>query len=193
LKKQTGVSVDGQVWDAYRDVCSREKLRLSKSIEEFLRLVLRKGSALTVLNMMETMAKERSEGFAAYARVLLNWYKNGRTWIHVTDESEAPVEPMLLHALKDVADPQLRRDIQEALIVRPRRQADEKDGRRKSTVKEKPAAKEEPPEPAASATLGKIEELKKQVAGRYIDADQAQKMLNKVHRIREKLKSDEKG
>jgi hypothetical protein len=33
----------------------------------------------------------------------------------VTDEDEVPIEPMLLQALKDVADPRLRREIEAAL------------------------------------------------------------------------------
>lgn len=73
------------------------------------------------------MAKTGPEGIEAYARVLLNWYKNGKHWIHVTDENEAPVETMLLHALKEVADPQLRKEIQEALAVRPHGQTSKKD------------------------------------------------------------------
>lgn len=199
MKKQTGISIDAELWDAYRDVCGREKLRLSEPIAEYLRLVLQTGSVLAVLNMMRGMGKARPEGlegFEAYARVLLDWYKNGRRWIHVTDETEAPVEPMLLHALKDVVDPQLRRDIQEALIIRPRKQTGEKDRGKKSTVKEKQVAEEAPSaraESAASGTSRRIEEIKKQVAGQDIDAEQAQEMLENIHRIREELKSDKKG
>jgi hypothetical protein len=111
--------IDAQVWEACRGLCSLEKLRPSEPIEEYLRLILRNGSALTVLNMIRGMVKARSEGFEAYARVLLNWYANDTHWIHVTDENEASVEPMLLHALKDIADPQLRKEIQEALMIKP--------------------------------------------------------------------------
>ncbi|MGA3192650.1 MAG: hypothetical protein ABSD73_09100 [Candidatus Bathyarchaeia archaeon] len=127
MKKQTGFWVDAQVWEAYRGLCSREKLRPSEPIEQYLRVILQYGSALTVLNMIRGMAKAGSEGIEAYARVLLDWYKNEKQWIHVTDESEAPVEPMLLNALKKVADPQLRKEIQEALMVRPHEQASKKD------------------------------------------------------------------
>ena len=91
LKKQTGIWVDGQAWRAYRDLCSHEKLRPAEPIEEFVRFVLRSGSAVAVLNVMQSMEKARSEGLESYARVLLNWYANGRSWISVTDESEAPV------------------------------------------------------------------------------------------------------
>ena len=76
------------------------------------------------------MTRARPEGFEAYAGVLLNWYKNWQLWIRVTDETLAPVEHMLLHALKDVADPQLRRDIQETLMIRPRKQVGNKDKRK---------------------------------------------------------------
>jgi len=55
----------------------------------------------------------------AYARVLLNWYKNGTWWINVTDEDEAPIEPMLLSALKEVPDPGLRKEIEDALTIKP--------------------------------------------------------------------------
>jgi metal-sulfur cluster biosynthetic enzyme len=197
LKKQTGISIDAQLWDSYRDLCNREKLRLSEPIAEYLRLVLQNGSVLAVLNMMRGMGKARPEGlegFEAYARVLLNWYKNGQLWIRVTDETEAPVEPMLLHALKDVADPQLRRDIQKTLMIRPRKQKGKKEKRKKSAVKEKLAARQEPPaEPAAVATSEKIEDIRKKIAGHDMDAEQAQEMLEKIRRIREKLKGDKKG
>ncbi len=63
--------------------------------------------------MMQSMGK--TEGFVAYARVLLDWYRNGKRWMSVTDEDKVPIEPMLLQALKDVADPRLRREIEAAL------------------------------------------------------------------------------
>jgi hypothetical protein len=34
----------------------------------------------------------------------------------ITDEDEAPIEPMLLEALKHVVEPELRREIEEALM-----------------------------------------------------------------------------
>lgn len=92
VKQQTGVWVDAEVWRGYRSLCSREKLRPSKPIEEFLRFILRDGSAVTVLNMMQGWGK--SEGLEAYARVLLNWYTHDRLFFPVTDEEEAPVEPI---------------------------------------------------------------------------------------------------
>jgi len=61
----------------------------------------------------------RAEGLEAYARVLLNWYKNGTWWTNVTDEDEAPIEPMLLSAMKEVPDPELRKEVEEALTIRP--------------------------------------------------------------------------
>jgi hypothetical protein len=63
--------------------------------------------------MMQSVGK--TEGFEAYARVLLDWYRNGKRWMSVTDEDKVPIEPMLLQALKDVADPRLRREIEAAL------------------------------------------------------------------------------
>jgi hypothetical protein len=36
-------------------------------------------------------------------------------WIDITDEDEAPVEPMLLEALKHIVDPKLRREIEDTL------------------------------------------------------------------------------
>ena len=175
--------MDAQVWEAYRDLCNRENLRPNQPIEEFLRLVLNNGSASAILNVMQGMVKAKSEGFEAYARVLLNWYKNGQLWVRVTDETEAPVEHMLLHALKDVADPQLREDIQETLMVRPRKQTGNKEKTKKS-VKEKSAV--------SGASKG-IDQIKEQAARQEIDAEQPQEMLENIRRIREELKSDKKG
>jgi len=186
--------VDAQVWGAYRILCSREKLRPSEPLEEFLKLVLRTGSALSVLNMMQGMAKARLQGLEAYARVLLNWYKNGKQWVYVSDEGEAPVETMLLHALKDVADPQLRNDIQEALMMKPSKQADEKEGKRRIDAKEEPATKPEvPAEPAATAFSERIGMIEKQVANHEMGPEQAMKMLEKIRQMRKKLKTDEQG
>ena len=113
MKKQIGIWIDSAVWQAYREVCSREKLRPAEPIEKFLRFVLRGGSVVSVLNWLEKAG--RIEGLEAYARVLLEWYRRGKFWMYVTDEDEAPVEPMLLEALKQVEDPELRREIEEAL------------------------------------------------------------------------------
>jgi hypothetical protein len=92
--------------------------------------------------MLDTM---KNEGFEAYARVLLEWYRNGKEWIYVTDEDEAPIEPMLLEALKNVTDPQIRREIEEALT--------------RKTAKAKT-------EPETTAFKEKIADLKKMVKGK---------------------------
>lgn len=116
MKKQTGIWVNASMWAAYRELCSREKLRPAEPIEAFVEWVLKTGSALTALNMLQTM--NAAEGFEAYTRVLLSWYKSGKHWIMVTDEDEAPIEPMLLEALKQVGDAELRREIEEALKIK---------------------------------------------------------------------------
>jgi hypothetical protein len=120
MKQQTGVRVDAEVWRAYRALCSREKLRPALPIEEFLRLVLENDSALSLLRLMRGAAKARAEGFEAYARVLLDWYTHGKLWIDSLDGEEVSVETLLLDALKTVVDADLRRQIEEALVVRQR-------------------------------------------------------------------------
>jgi hypothetical protein len=193
MKRQTGVWIDAEVWDAYRELCDREKLRLAEPIEEYLRLVLQKGSALTALSMMQSLAKTRYGGFEAYVQVLLNWHRTGVYWIDVTAENEVSVQHMLLNALKDVADPQLQKEIKEALMNEPRKQA-EKTDRRKKTTKKPLARGESPSRPAEARTVSeRIDDMKRQMAGREMDAEQAQEMLKKIHQIREKLKRNGKG
>jgi hypothetical protein len=143
MKKQTGIWVDAQVWQAYRELCNREKLRPAEPIEKFLSFVLKGGSALAVLNMLDVMGP--GEGFEAYARVLLSWYKEGKRWIYITDEDEAPIESMLLQALRNVMDPQLRMEIEESLTKK-------EEGEKKA-------------KPEASVMEEKIAELKKLVKG----------------------------
>ena len=113
MKKQIGIWVDAAIWQAYRDMCSKEKFRPAEPIEKFLKFILHDGSILPVLNLMETAGK--AEGFEAYVRVLLEWYMNGKLWMDVTDEDEAPIEPMLLEALKRVTDCKLRQEIEKIL------------------------------------------------------------------------------
>jgi hypothetical protein len=194
LKKQTGVWIDAQVWSAYKVLCGREKLRPSEPIEEYLRLILQTGSALSVSSMMQRMAKARVQGSEAYARVLLNWYKNGKHLISVSDKGEAYVETLLLQALTDVADPPLRRSIEEALKIGPRKQAEKESGEKKTFAEEEPAPKPEvsaeSPETAYSERMGEIE---KQVANHEMDPEQAQKMLDKIRQMRKNLKTNEHG
>jgi hypothetical protein len=127
MKRQTGVRVDAEVWQAYRALCSREKLRPSFPIEEFLRLVLENESASSLLSMMRGMAKARADGFEAYARVLLDWYTHEKFWFQV-GENETSVETLLLDSLKVVNDPELRRRIEEALVAQQRKRYLEKRG-----------------------------------------------------------------
>jgi hypothetical protein len=120
MKKQTGVRVDAELWEAYRELCRRQKLRPSQPIGDFLRLVVDEGSAVSLLRLMREAVKASAEGHKAYARVLLDWYTHGKFWIDSSDGEEVSVETLLLDALKTVVDADLRRQIQEALIVRER-------------------------------------------------------------------------
>jgi len=192
VKRQTGVWIDAEVWDAYRGLCEREKLRLAEPIEEYLRFVLRNGSVLTVLNMLKSVSSVRSGGFEDYARVLLDWYRAGERWVHVTDESEVAVDNMLLQALKDVADPELRREIREALAIEPRKQP-EKMSRKRTT--KKPLDREELPGGSGQARTAseRIQDMQRQVASRELDPEQTRRMLETIHEIREKLRGGDKG
>jgi len=120
MKMQTGMRVEADVWRAYRALCSRERLRLSMPVEEFLRLALENDSALGFLTLVRGATKAHVEGFDAYARVLLDWYMHGKRFFHATGEDAAPVEGLLLESLKVVADSELRQRIEEALIAAQR-------------------------------------------------------------------------
>lgn len=170
-----GVWVDAEVWRGYRSLCSREKLRPSRPIEEFLRFILRDGSAVTVLNMMQGWGK--SEGLEAYARVLLNWYTHDRLFFPVTDEEEAPVEPMLLQALRDVKDPHLRREIEEALVIKPRKQAR---GKREGEEREENGEKESDVD-----SEGKEVEDSEDDKAKGMSVDEMQGKMSELKRLRE--------
>ena len=184
--------VDAQVWDAYRELCDREKLRLAEPIEEYLRVVLKNGSPLTVLNMMQSLSKARSEGLEDYARVLLNWQRRGQYWVRVTAENEVSVEHLLLNVLKEVPDPQLRKEIREALMYEPRRRQKKTGKQRKAVEKSvEPEESFSPPQQVRTA-VDRIDDMKRQVAGREISPEQRRKVLEKIHEIREKLGDHEK-
>ncbi|HVP17105.1 MAG TPA: hypothetical protein VMT42_07045 [candidate division Zixibacteria bacterium] len=138
------------------------------------------------------MGRAGPSAFEAYARVLLNWYKTGRCWIRVTDENEATVESMLLHSLQDVVDPCLRDEIQKTLMIRPHKRSRSNEGRKNTTLNDTAAQEEPRIEYAASGTSERIETIKKHIAGQAMNPEKAHKMLEKIHQIREKLKSDEK-
>ena len=106
MKRQTGVRVDSELWHDYRLVCSRDRLRPSQPIEDFLRLVVENDSAMSLLRMMRGAAKTQVDGVKAYVRVLLDWYAHDKYWIKISDENTS-VESLLLDALKVVTDPDL--------------------------------------------------------------------------------------
>jgi hypothetical protein len=144
--------------------------------------------------MMQGMAEARVQGSEAYARVLLNWYKNGKHLINVSDEGEAYVETLLLQALTNVADPQLRKEVQEALVKGPGEQAEEKDGKTRMIAEEEPPTKTElPAASAATAFSERSGEIEEQVANHEVDPEQAQKILEKIRQMRRELKTDEQG
>jgi hypothetical protein len=118
MKKQTGIRVEAELWEAYRELCRRQKLRPSQPVEDFLRLAVNEDSAVSLLRLMREAAKTRVEGHEAYARVLLDWYTHGKIWITGSGEEEVSVETLLLDALKTISDPELRGQIEEALTAR---------------------------------------------------------------------------
>ena len=123
---QTGVRIESDVWQAYRALCSRERVRPGRPIEEFLETLVENGSVLNLLTLMKGASKAQSTGINAYAQVLLSWYKQGKYYFHALGEDEAPVEGLLLEALKTVTDSELRRQIQEALMAKQQSQRFEK-------------------------------------------------------------------
>ena len=131
MKVQTGVRIESEVWRAYKVVCGREKLRPSRPVEDFLRLVVENDSALSVLSMIREAAKTRVAGVEAYARVLLDWYMHDKYWLTLRssddEDEEVPVETLLLDALKVVVDPDLRGRIEESLIAFQRRVSEKKE------------------------------------------------------------------
>ena len=113
MKKQTGIWVDSAVWEEYRQLCSREKLRPAEPIEKFVRFIVSGGSAKAVFPMLD--ASQRQESFDAYARVLLDWLRKDVGYVSMSGENGAPVESMLLQTLKHVTNRNLRCEIEEAL------------------------------------------------------------------------------
>ena len=127
--------VEAELWEAYRELCGRQRLRPSRPIEDFLRLVVDEGSAVGLLRLMREAVRARVDGHEAYARVLLDWYTHGRFWIAGSGEEELSVETLLLDALKTVADSELRGRIEEALMERQRRICREREARKAETEK----------------------------------------------------------
>jgi hypothetical protein len=174
--------VDVQTWEGYRRLCSREKLRPAEPIEEFLKLVLRSGSALTVLNTMRNMARARSENLEAYARVLLDWYTHDKFFVNRGGEEEEPVESLLLEALRNVEDPQLRREIEEALVNEGRRRKEKWDKEEEAEAGEGESEVEEDSEAEEA-------EDSEDVETKDLSVDEIQEKMNELKKIRGTLRS----
>jgi hypothetical protein len=120
MKIQTGIRIEAEVWQAYKKLCSRDRLRPSLPIEEFLKSAVDNESLLGFLILLRAAAKSQAEGINANARVLLNWYTQGKYFFHSIGNDEAPVEGLLLESLKTITDPELRQQIEKALIAAKR-------------------------------------------------------------------------
>jgi hypothetical protein len=117
MKIQTGVRIEAEVWQAYKKLCSRDRLRPSLPIEEFLKSAVDNESILGFLTLLRATAKSEAEGINANARVLLNWHAKGRRYFNALGHDDAPIEGLLLDALKTITDPELRQQIEKALIA----------------------------------------------------------------------------
>jgi len=120
MKMQAGFRVEAEVLQAYRALCSREKLRSSVPIEEFLKVVLDKDSASGFLTLIRSVTETNAEGLAAYTRVLLTWYLAGKRYFNSAGKDEESVEGLLLEALKMVSNSELRQQIEQALTAAQR-------------------------------------------------------------------------
>jgi hypothetical protein len=187
VKRQVGVRVDVELWDAYKRICACEGLWSNVGVEGFLRVVVGVGSVLSALRLLQRAVDAGVEGFDDYARVLLSWYRGGRSWVYVEGRQVA-VDGMLLLALKAVSDSRLRGEIREALMQKREEGASETgDG---SAVKEESTVEDgvvlaEGGLPAASKRL---RDIAKDVSGRELGAEQAELMLKKIDELRRKLK-----
>jgi hypothetical protein len=116
MKKQTGIAVDALAWEAYRDLCRKERLRPGEAFEKFIQSCLDNESVSAVLNLLETMRRSRIEGLEAYARVLLHYLRKGWRFIEADGEDEVSVQAHLLDCLRSgITSVQLRLEIEEAL------------------------------------------------------------------------------
>jgi hypothetical protein len=126
MKVQTGIRIETELWQNYRELCRRQNQLPSRPIEDFLELTLENNSALGTLNLLREASKTQINGLEAYARVLLDWYTHDKFWIPTIGEEES-VEFLLLEALKTVTDRELAQQIEQALIAEQhRRQIKEK-------------------------------------------------------------------
>ena len=66
MKMQTGMRIESEVWQAYRALCSQERVCPSQPIEDLLKIAVENGSALSFLTIMKAAAKAKSEGINAY-------------------------------------------------------------------------------------------------------------------------------
>ena len=78
MRWQIGVWADAVLWSAYRELCGRDGLRPGEPTEVFVGFVVGSGPASAALNMLRAMEVAEAEGFEAYARMLLDWYKSSK-------------------------------------------------------------------------------------------------------------------
>ncbi|MCK4478161.1 hypothetical protein KAU88_06505 [Candidatus Bathyarchaeota archaeon] len=113
LKTQIGVWIDSATWNAYKMLCSREKLRPAEGLEEFLKVVNCEGSVAAALQLLRSTADD--EGVKAQVEVLMKWSRQGKYWFYDNRGKQVNIKGVLLEKLGKIRDPRLRAEV-EALL-----------------------------------------------------------------------------
>lgn len=100
---------DPVLYAEFKDLAARSGLMVTEAFEKFMEACVRTGA------VTYPQVAERRVALEAEARVLLTWRKQGEYWYNAEDGEELSVKGRLFALLGQVADEELRREIEEEL------------------------------------------------------------------------------
>ena len=95
-----------QVYESFKRLASKKGYTVTAALEKFM------SSAVEFGLVFPTAKTENAE---AQARVLLEWLKKDKYWVHLDSKEETSTLGLLLELLSKVEDAELREEIEETL------------------------------------------------------------------------------
>jgi hypothetical protein len=96
-----------QIYDAFRQLSSRNGYTVTAALEKFMETALQHGLVFP--------SPTKIEDAEAEARILLTWLKQGQYWYYLTEEESISTAGRLLQLLPKIRGADLKVEIEEAL------------------------------------------------------------------------------
>jgi hypothetical protein len=101
---------DPQLYQSFKELTQKNGYSVTAAFNKFMALAVEFGLVFPT---------DRVEALEAEARIMLAWLKAGRYWVNLDGKRETSVRGRLLDLLPAIRNPELSKEIEEALKSKP--------------------------------------------------------------------------